>query len=401
MSYYTLAISSSNHDSSICLLKDDEILVAFSCERINRMKHTQRIKQVDIDVIAKHTKMVDKLVLVNVLTENEKHNGQSYYNAFIVSESVNDIRTKLDKAGIQCGKVIVDNRHHHLYHAAAGFYTSGLEDAICIVIDGFGSVEMYDDAAFAETTTIFYAKETIETLHKQLLYKFESPKMTGWDTKKILQKQNSYKFPTIITSHLDIGKMYGTVTRYIGFYAVDAGKTMGLSAYGKPNNLPPMLMEGTIISNSNLFRYDSQIDTQCYPELQDPDDQTKKNMAYNVQKALEKIFVERVASALKIKYSDNVILGGGCALNILGNSEIKRHFPHLNVYPEPIAADAAQSIGAALYHYKLEFPGTKFRKIDNVYFGPRYNLPFVKQRLLQLVEQHNNESNLPVDIDQR
>jgi len=396
MSYYTLAVSSSNHDSSICLLRDSEILVAFSCERINKMKHTQRIEQVDINVIAKYTKIVDKLVLVNVLTENEINNGQSYYNAFTISESVKNIRAKINKAGIQCSKVIVDNRHHHLYHAAAGFYTSGLQDAICIVIDGFGSVETLDDIAFAETTTIFHAKETIETLHKQLLYKFESPKMTGWDTKQILHKQNSYKFPTVITSHLDIGKMYGTVTRYIGFYAVDAGKTMGLSAYGKPNNLPPMLMEGTIISNANLFRYDSQIDALCYPELQDPDDQTKKNMAYNVQKALEKIFVERVASALKIKYSDNVILGGGCALNILGNSEIKRHFPDLNVYPEPIAADAAQSIGAALYHYKLEFPSTRFRKIDNLYFGPDYKLPDVKQRLLQLVEQYNNESSLQI-----
>lgn len=396
MSYYTLAVSSSNHDSSICLLKDNEILVAFSCERINKMKHTQRIEQVDINVISRYTKVVDKLVLVNVLTEIENPNERPYYNAFTVSESVKNIRAKLNQAGIQCGEVIADNRHHHLYHAAAGFYTSGLEDAICIVIDGFGSVEMYDDAAFAETTTIFYAKETIKTLHKQLLYKFESPKMTGWDNKKILQKQNSYKFPVTITSHLDIGKMYGTVTRYAGFYAVDAGKTMGLSAYGKPNNLPPMLMEGTIISNSNLFRYDSQIDTQCYPELQDPDDQTKKNMAYNVQKALEKIFVERVASALKIKYSNNVILGGGCALNILGNSEIKRHFPHINVYPEPIAADSAQSIGAALFHYKMQFPNAKFKKINNLYFGPHYELPIVKQRLLQLVEQHNNESSLQI-----
>jgi predicted NodU family carbamoyl transferase len=134
-----------------------------------------------------------------------------------------------------------------------------------------------------------------------------------------------------------------------------------------------------------------------YPQLDNPDDQTKKNMAYNVQKALEKIFVERVASALKIKYSNNVILGGGCALNILGNSEVKKHFPNINVYPEPIAADAAQSIGAALYHYKLEFPDTKFKKIDNLYLGPHYEPSTIKQRLLHLLEQHNNESSLPVN----
>jgi hypothetical protein len=42
----------------------------------------------------------------------------------------------------------------------------------------------------------------------------------------------------------------------------------------------------------------------------------------------------------------------------------------------------------------LEFPNTKFKKIDNVYFGPHYELPDVKQRLIQLVEQYNNESTL-------
>lgn len=391
MSYYTLAISSSNHDSSICLLKDSEIVVAYSCERTNRKKHTQRVEQCDIDLIVKYTNKVDKLVLVNVLTKNQ---GYPMFNAFTVSESVEGILSKVRKAGIQYNKAIVDNARHHLYHATAGFYTSGLDNAICIIIDGFGSAEQYQDAAFAETTSIFYAKEQFETLHKQILYKSHSPKMTGWDNKKLLDKQKSYKFPVTITSHLDIGKMYGTITRYIGYHTVDAGKTMGLSAYGKPNNLPPMLMDNSILSNANLFRYDSHIDIQSYPELANPDDQTKKNMAYNVQKALEKIFVERVASALKIRYSDNVILGGGCALNILGNSEIKKHFPNINVYAEPIAADAAQSIGAALYHYKLEFPDTKFKKIDNVYFGPHYELSTVKQRLLQLVEQYNNESTL-------
>ena len=391
MSYYTLAISSSNHDSSICLLKDSDVVVAFSCERTNRMKHTQRVEQCDIDVITKYTRTVDKLVLVNVHAKLEKY---PMFNAFEVSETVEELQSKVRNAGIQCKRIVVDNAHHHLYHAAAGYYTSGLDDAICIVIDGLGSTEQYEDAAFTETTSIFYAKDTFETLHKQILYRFGSSKKTGWRNEKLSGKKKSYKFPVTITTHLDIGKMYGTVTRYLGFYSVDAGKTMGLSAYGKPNNLPPMLVDDTIISNSNLFRYDSHIDVQCYPELDSPDDQIKKNLAYNVQKALEKIFVERVACALKIKYSDNVILGGGCALNILGNSEVKKHFPNINVYAEPIAADAAQSIGAALHHYKLEFPSTKFKKVDNVYFGPHYELPDVKQILLQLVEQYNNESTL-------
>jgi predicted NodU family carbamoyl transferase len=374
------------------LLKDDTILAAYSCERTNRMKHTQRIEQCDLDIIKRYTNTIDKLVLVNVL----EHLNQTTpsINAFNVSEPVDSIKRKLRSSGIHYKNIVVDNANHHLYHAAAGFYTLGVEDAIVIIMDGFGSVQRYPDASFSETTTIFYAKDTIDTLHKNILYKSCSAIQVGWNPEKLKQKQQEYNFPVTLSSHLDIGKMYGTVTRYIGFRTVDAGKTMGLSAYGKPNNLPPMLVDDTTISNSNLFRYDSHIDTQCYPQLENPNDEIKKNMAYNVQRALEKIFAERVASALKIKYSDNVILGGGCALNILGNSVVKRHFPDINVYAEPIAADAAQSVGAALHHYKLDFPNTKFKKIDNLYFGPHYQLLTVKQRLFDLVERYNNESTL-------
>jgi len=52
MSFYTLAFSSSNHNSSICLLRDGTVVVAFACERINKEKHTQKITQQEINVIA-------------------------------------------------------------------------------------------------------------------------------------------------------------------------------------------------------------------------------------------------------------------------------------------------------------------------------------------------------------
>lgn len=392
MSYYTLAISSSNHDSSICLLKDSTVEVAFSCERINKVKHTQLVKQCDIDIVAQYTKSLDKIVLVNVLTKPDGKTPST--NAFLLSERVDKLLAKISKAGINYKKVVVDNSNHHLYHAASSFYTLDLSEAICIVIDGFGSSQQYTDATFAETTTIFYAKEKFETLHKHLFYKSCTPKMTGWSFSQLREKEQSYNFPVTISSHLDIGKMYGTVTRYIGFYTVDAGKTMGLSAYGRQNNLPPMLVNDTIISNSNLFRYDSQIDELCYPELQHPNLQTKKNMAYNVQRALEKVFVERVKQALAIKDCKNIILSGGCSLNILGNSVVKKAFPDYNIFVEPIGSDAAQSLGAALYHYKLEFPETTFHNLSTLYLGPEYSIVDTKNKLLTLVEQYNNGPNV-------
>ena len=45
----------------------------------------------------------------------------------------------------------------------------------------------------------------------------------------------------IIDDGAGIVKAYEAVTQYCGFTAIEAGKTMGLSPYGKPNkNIPPI-----------------------------------------------------------------------------------------------------------------------------------------------------------------
>lgn len=390
MSYYTLALSASSHDSSICLMEDSDIVVAYSCERTSRKKHTSSIAAKDLETILEHTKHVDQLIIVNFSSTNESVMSRPKSGA-----NKNEIVQVVEAAGLTYSKLIVDNDNHHLYHAAAGYYTSGLSNAVCIIMDGAGSIYKRDDALLYENTTFFHAEDKIKTTYKVMLYRHNpSLSMTGWTNNKLKDSANKTWQSTVISSHLDIGQMYGTVTRHIGFATVDAGKTMGLSAYGKPNGLPPMLVPGKFISNANVFRNDAQLDTLAYPELGDITEELKRDLSYNVQRALEEIFVHRVETALKIKYSDNVIIGGGCALNILGNSVVKKKFPFLNVYPEPIASDASQSMGAALYHYKMQFPETKYKKLNNLFLGPHYSKESVKSKLLELLERYNNESTL-------
>ena len=393
MSYYTLAISASSHDSSICLMSDSDIVTAFSCERINRIKHTQLIQQCDIDAISKYTKHINLLVLVNMWSKNNDRPTLSFDNS-LSQPHYQKILNMLAASGITYDKVIADNKSHHLFHAAAGYYTSGLDNAIAIVIDSMGSVTKMDDSLLTETTSIYHCTNTIKPIFKQLLYSNRTPdQIKGWSPQKFKEIASKYPYEVVITPHIDIGMMYGSVTRYIGFYAVDAGKTMGLAAYGCPNSLPSMFIDNTIISNSNLF-IEGNINFFAYPNLLNPSTVTKKKIAYNVQRALEKVFVARVSQALKIEQSSNILLGGGCALNILGNTVIKKTYPQLNVYPEPIGMDASQSIGAALHYYKVNHPDVKYKKLNSLYLGPEYSN--IKERLFTLVEQYNNESNLPV-----
>jgi carbamoyltransferase len=385
-------------------MKDDVVLATWPCERTSRDKHTQKITQKDIELIKQYTSHLDIVVCVNVfdsaldstksstLTELPRPGG------FEVSDSIKKIKTLLNKANINYDKFVVDNSQHHLYHASAGFHTSGFNEALCIVIDGIGSGWAWESAMLSETTTIFYSSDKFETLYKHLHYKATHYRLTGWPDSIMANVKRLFNFPTEISPHLDIGKMYGTITRQIGFgSSTSAGKTMGLAAYGQPNDLPPMLLKDSLLSDINFFRNDSQVNTFLYPNLINPSDAIKKNLAYNVQKAAEAIFIKRVEQALKLRNTNNIVLGGGCALNILANSVIKKTFPHLNIFVEPIAADSSQALGAALFHYKRLFPNTKYQKLDHLYLGPEYSIVDTKAKLLKMVEQYNNESGLPVN----
>lgn len=404
MSYYTVAISSSNHDSCICVMEDATILASWQCERVSRDKHTQKISQSNIQVIKQYTDHIDCVVCVNVYddtivdTKLKTFDRLPKSGGFMVSESLTSIKHKLAKAGIKCDKFIVDNNNHHLYHATTGFYTSGFEQALCIVMDGVGSGWAWESGMLSETTTIFFADSKFKTLYKNLHYKATDYGLTGWGDGLVERIKKLFNYSVDISPNLDIGKMYGTVTRHIGFKSsTQAGKTMGLAAYGKSNNLPPMLLNNNIVSDANFFRNDSQLNTFVYPSLINPSENVKKNLAYNVQRAAETIFVKRVEQALNLRPCNNIVIGGGCALNILANSVLKKSFPNINFYIEPIASDASQAMGAALFHYKRIFPSTKYKKLDHIYFGPEYSMMNVKDKLLKLVEQYNNESDLPVN----
>jgi carbamoyltransferase len=60
----------------------------------------------------------------------------------------------------------------------------------------------------------------------------------------------------VITDRAGIVKTYEAVTQYCGFHAIEAGKTMGLFPYGKPNSEIPPLYDDSFsvpVSNRNFL----------------------------------------------------------------------------------------------------------------------------------------------------
>ena len=180
---------------------------------------------------------------------------------------------------------------HHLTHAACGFYNSEFEEAAVITVDSSGS--HYEEGD--ECETIMHVKRGRrfhwKTLHKRY------------------NKENDY----------GIGLQFDLVSEKCKWGRMEAGKVMGLAPYGK-------YIEGQYLASSN------------------------ENAAATIQKDWEDRSVELVKIAAK--KCNNIVLTGGCFLNVVVNYKLLKEFPDLNFYVDPISFDGGTAIGAAyILHY--------------------------------------------------
>jgi carbamoyltransferase len=193
---------------------------------------------------------------------------------------------------------------------------------------------------------------------------------------KTVKKFFSQKKNIEVTEHVDIGVMYGVVTAFLGYGALECGKTMGLSSYGEEDDsLPPMFInEDSILCNKNLFSQSRILNEDCYPVLKTVNDsiQKKANLSFSIQKALEKVFIERVKFIDENYKCKNIVLSGGCALNVVGNSVLAEKFPHMKFFVDPIPYDAGQSLGLAIdwYQQRMTLPDNSGQ---SCYLGKQYS----------------------------
>jgi carbamoyltransferase len=177
-----------------------------------------------------------------------------------------------------------------------------------------------------------------------------------------------------------IGKVWDAVTDYCGFTYNEAGKTMGLSAYGVPNDkLPDLFQDDT--ANKDLIKvyypYSTELNTSKYDILND------KDMAFKCQKETQEQVLNLIIKASEISDNKNIVLSGGYALNCVSNyyylDKLREH--DINLYVEPNSSDAGTATGAAmLYYYSTKncFNNTIIKKgkrerLKTLFLGPEYN----------------------------
>jgi carbamoyltransferase len=209
--------------------------------------------------------------------------------------------------------------NHHLCHAAAGCFTSPFREAVCAVVDGFGEL----------TTTAFYH------------YQDGRLRLLPWSRR----------------SPGSLGLFYSKLCEACGFDAIkgEEWKVMGLAPYGQRNEaacdkLKTLLaVDGLrVVSGVRQGRTDAVWRSLAQVPAAD--------LACTGQILFEEWMTELLGNLAALGLSDNLVLGGGCALNSSYNGLILERTPFKNLHVFAAPADDGNALGAALLAYQHDHP---------------------------------------------
>ena len=299
-------ISANSHDAALAVFADEKLVFASHSERYSGIKNDRDLckglladaKQFgDPDRIYWYEKPFKK-------TLRQLWAGQGWKRL--------DNNIDIYMARYEINAPIVYTNHHHS-HAAAGYYTSGFDDACVLVIDAIGEFE---------TMTIW--------------------KGSGNKLKKL----TSQSYPH------SMGLFYSAMTQRCHLKPnEDEYILMGMSAYGNPNRLTHDILSDLVELPNNDYGHSFRTENlhrgcqQWRPDLIIKD---YFDIAAATQQVYEMAFDRILQQGLKLTGSKNLVVMGGCALNCLANRLTGKYFTNTWIMPNP--GDAGSAIGAVLAH---------------------------------------------------
>jgi predicted NodU family carbamoyl transferase len=399
-----VSLSCNGHDSSATFLINGKHHKTVIEERLTSIKHDQVLFSVFEHIKCFNEEYgIDKIISTNG-TEQEFEYISDILSKYKLENKYLDLEFEFEE--------------HHLYHAASGFYSSGFDRAVCLVMDGWGadlrlldlleilqidlSKDDYDKVSqltgwkFLETTSIYGASypDNFEILFKNFLRPHPPPEQYLQKSKFPYKWLKKIEDSSILScnSNYDVGMLYGLISGHLFTDNEQCGKVMGLSGYGKPNkDLPEFIIKNGFVDMNFAFS-DMCINTINFPSMEHNGDfQKRADIAYKVQKHTEDIFRMRIKDIIRIIPDvKNIVLSGGVALNICANSVIQEEFPDINFYIDPIASDGCQSYGAAKYYHYKETGSMIKEPMHTIYHGIHQPHPSILKKQIELdVAKHN------------
>jgi len=343
------------HDSAAALVEDGNILFAIEEERLNRIKHTNKmpvqairaclashnVHLKDIDVFSYYEQDIDGWLNREIL--DSPNQPRSVKRAqFLQEQFIRAFGYEVDAARFQF-------IHHHYAHAMSAFAVSGYESSLVITLDGVGD----GDSGIVLD-------------------------MTGHECKHLAS----------LSAANSLGLFYLDVIACLGYRLFDEYKAMELAPYGDPERFWGMfrsfytlLPDGTYeIDRVGMRRW---LNTLTPRRRGEPFSQEHKDIAAALQEALEAMAFHVIRSYRDVTRQKNLCLAGGVAHNCILNGKILRSGMFENVFVQPAAHDAGCALGAALFSYYQTKPSTlRPAQISHVYWGTEVgDDDFIQRRL--------------------
>jgi carbamoyltransferase len=337
----------SGHDCSYCIMENGKPVVHDEYERFIREKEPPG------DAIDFLMKNYDKFDEIDHLATCYPVSKMTHYD-----ESYQKMVEIIKKNG---GKIHVVG--HHQAHAANAYFSSNLDDALILTVDG-GGVE-----------------------HNNMTTACTVWKGSG---NKI---ENLAIFPM---RTINFGGIWTRTTRYVfglqsGWpYGHQAGSVMAMAAMGNPERFHEDFLRMLTVDNQMASHKPANQPKGPRVEGEDPEhpylykytkiaensEQDKFDLAAGLQSATEVLFRQLLQSILSKIDLKNLCISGGVSLNSVMMGKIKEWFPHLeNVYIPPTPHDGGLTLGAAqlVWHQVLDNERIDWSDNFTPYLGKSYS----------------------------
>ncbi len=315
----TWGVSAASHDAAVAVFDDNKLVFASHSERFSKKKndgdlHPDLIKYALEFGRPGHICYYEKPL---VKATRQLYAGQQAFPLLNVKDYIQYY------CPIDISETRITNSGHHRSHAAAGYFTSGFDNAVVIVLDAIGEWD---------TGTIW----------------------EGNGTK--LKKRWSMRYPH------SVGLWYSAMTQRCGFKPNEEEYIMmGMAASGDPRKYYDLIRE-------ELFDWrieESGPVIKCAVNMHRgikwwrEDIKDVKNLAAAAQKIYEDLLTDIVYWTYTKLKSKNLILMGGCALNCVANGVIANKGLYDKIWIMPNPGDAGSSVGAVLsvWNKHIEYPG--------------------------------------------
>lgn len=295
-------ISALSHDAALAVVEGDQILFAAHAERYSRTKGDPSLNQ---DLIDDAVRFGEPDVVAwyerPLLKKTRQLRAGQLSTGLDVSELPRRHLRKFRIPGSYQFQVV----RHHLTHAAAGYLTSGFEDACVITVDAIGEWDCT---------------------------------VVGVATRAGFRAIRRTRYPH------SLGLLYSAFTRRCGFAPNDGEYSMmGLAPLGQPRYVDAIYSEfverldGDYRLKVNVHRGIGN----WMPEASAAD------LAASIQAVMEAVLLDVTRWARQVSASQNLVLMGGVALNCVANSVLASSAGFDKIWTMPNPGDAGSSLGAA------------------------------------------------------